>query len=223
MKCFLEVAVLVEQALVVGWRRLGVGEVGLDRVHPILQIEQRLKCAARFVEQRPAGVYEAILRKIAGQKTCRLDDRSAVGLVETGQDAQERCLTGAVRPRERDALPRGDLPRDRLEQDLVAKRLREGLQLNHEPDAVIRAHGRRFSRVSISRSYHVKRTDPPAHSPRQVVRPAARPGLSQPQRGYGGCGRVSLGSSKTPRLMASMALCLARVACNNDDNRHVGF
>jgi hypothetical protein len=64
-----------------------------------------------------------------------LDDNLAnfwpVGLVDTGQDAEQGGLSGAVRPAQADPLPIADLPGDMVEQDTVAERLVELRELDH--------------------------------------------------------------------------------------------
>ena len=55
----------------------------------------------------------------------RPDDLAAVGLVEAGQDAQQRGLAGAVGTAQPDAVAVADVPGDGVEQHAVAEALGE--------------------------------------------------------------------------------------------------
>ena len=119
----LQVAVAREHRVVLG---LGDGRVAqplLERVHFGLDGEQGRERAARFVEHRPAGMGQAVLRQVADGQRRRLEDGARVGLVEPRHHPEERRLAGAVRAAQTDALPGRDLPRDVVEQDAIAERL----------------------------------------------------------------------------------------------------
>ena len=81
-----------------------VAEPLLERVHLGLHGEQLPNALRRFVEDRAAGVGEAVLRQVADGQRGRLEDGAGVGLVEPGQHPQQRGLAGAVRAAQADAL-----------------------------------------------------------------------------------------------------------------------
>ena len=120
-----EVVVADEQrfVLAVGQRR--VGQRVFDAIDLGACLEQRAERERRLVDQRAAGVLEAVLRQVADRQPGRLDDGPGVRLVEPGQHAEQGGLAGAVRAAEADAVAVGDRPGHVVEQDAFAERLRE--------------------------------------------------------------------------------------------------
>ena len=130
-EAILQIAVAVQHRLVLGFGNRRVAEPLLERVHLGLHREQLAEGARRFVEDRAAGVGEAVLRQVADGQRRRLEDGARVGLVEPGHHLEQRRLAGAVRPAQADALAIRDLPRDVVEEDAVAEGLGEVRELDH--------------------------------------------------------------------------------------------
>ena len=121
----LQIAVAREHLVVLGLRDRGVAEPILDVVHLGFHGEQIAEGARRFVEERPAAVREAVLREVADRQRRGLEDGARVGLVEARHHLEQRRLAGAVGAAQADAFAVGDLPRDVVEEDPIAERLRQ--------------------------------------------------------------------------------------------------
>ena len=111
--------------------RAVVGEPVLERGDFGPHVEQRLERLPGFLDERPSGVVQAVLRQVADRQPRGLDDLPAVGLVEPGEHLEQRGLAGAVRPAEADAFAVVDLPADRVEEDAIAERLTQVGELDH--------------------------------------------------------------------------------------------
>jgi hypothetical protein len=116
---------------VLGLRDGLVGEPVLEQGDLVAHVEQRLEREAGLFVQRVSAVAQAVLRQVPDREAGRLDDRAAVRLVESGEHLQERRLAGPIRASQADALPIVDLPADRVEQDAIAERFRQGNELDH--------------------------------------------------------------------------------------------
>ena len=123
-----EVVVADEERFVLAIGQRRIGQRVFDAIDFGAGVEERLKRGRRFVDERAAGMVEAILREIPDGRRGRLDDQALVGVVEPGQDAQERGLAGSVRSAQADAVAVADLPGDVFEQHAFAEGLRRGLE-----------------------------------------------------------------------------------------------
>ena len=134
-EAILQLAVADQHRVVLVLRDRRVAKPVLDVVHLGLDVEQRLKRAAGFLEDRAARVRQPVLRQVADRQVGRLDDRARVRLVEAGEHLQQRGLAGAVRAAQADAVAVRDLPRDVVDQGAVAERFGEVGKLDHAAGA----------------------------------------------------------------------------------------
>ncbi len=99
-----------------------------------LQREQRAERLPRLVDERPAAVFEAVLREVPDGEVGRRDHLACVGLVEARQDLQQRRLASPVGATQPDTVTRVQLPGDIVEQHTIGKGLAESHQLQHARD-----------------------------------------------------------------------------------------
>src|SRR5262245_6703072 len=111
----------------------------LDVVHLRLDVEQRLKRAAGFVEDGPAGMGQTVLRQIADGEGGGVHDAARVGLLGASQNLQQGCLACPVRAAQTDTIPVVDLAGDVVEEGPVAEGLGEVGKLNHAAGVTISA------------------------------------------------------------------------------------
>src|SRR5262245_48524542 len=123
----------------------------LDVVHFRLDVEERLKRAARLLEHAASRMRETVLRQIADGERCGSNDAARIRLFEASQDLQQRGFASAVRPAQADAVTVVDLPGDVVEQDAVAEGLGEVGELDH-------AAGKRLTATVFSLTAFVQKT-----------------------------------------------------------------
>ena len=127
----LKLRVAREHRIVFVLRDRGITELVLDVVHLRLHVEQRLKRAACFLEDRSSRVAQAVLRQVTDREPGRLHDAARIGVFDSAQNLEEGRLSGAVRAAQADAFAVADLPRHVIEQDAVAEGFREVGKLDH--------------------------------------------------------------------------------------------
>ena len=135
----LQLAVALEHRLVLAFGNGRIAEPLFELVHLRLHAEEPFEGAARFLEQRAAGMGQAVLRQVADREGSGFEHAAAVRFVEPRHDAQQGRLSGPVRSAQSDPLARRDLPRHTVEQDAIAERLGELEKLNHSPNALAAA------------------------------------------------------------------------------------
>jgi hypothetical protein len=114
-------------AVVVG----GLREPVLYPVLLLLQRQQLLEGEDDLVVDRTAVVDDAVLGEVADGRVRGHADRSGVGLLEAREHAEQRRLARAVGARQSDPVPLLDVPRDVLEEDLLAVTLGQALDVDH--------------------------------------------------------------------------------------------
>ena len=122
LEAMLEVAVARGQRL--GRRR---GQRRRHVFHVTLERPDVREAGERFRQHRALAAGGGLLRKVADGGGARAAHAPHVGIVETGEDAAERRLAGAVGADEPDPLPLRDAPRQIAEEDLPAERLGDRL------------------------------------------------------------------------------------------------
>src|SRR5947207_5612895 len=114
MKQFVEAVVTVRELLAAGLvRGLGKRLGGAD--HIIVSGEQFVEGAASLGKEGSAWLKSRLLMKQGDAGAGVMADVTDVGLVETGENAQQRRLADAVRPDEADAFAGPKLETDFLE------------------------------------------------------------------------------------------------------------
>jgi len=121
-EAMLEVAVARGQRL--GRRR---GQRRRHVFHVTLERPDVREAGERFRQHRALAAGGGLLREVADGGGARAAHAPHVGIVETGEDAAERRLAGAVGADEPDPLPLRDAPRQIAEEDLPAERLGDRL------------------------------------------------------------------------------------------------
>ena len=116
-----------------------VGELVLEAMQLLLEREQRAEGLARLVHERPAAVFESVLREVADGEVGWRDDLARVRLVDARQDLQQRRLAGAVGATQPHTVTRVQLPGDIVEQHTIGKGLADSHQLQHAGDRSRRA------------------------------------------------------------------------------------
>src|SRR4051812_42561865 len=143
----------------------------LDVVHFGLDVEERLKRRADFLEDGAAAVTQAVLRQVPDRQRRRLDDVPGVGLVEAAEHLEQGGLAGAVRSAQADTLAVSNLPRNVVQEDAIAEGLGKVGKLNHagrEPWLPVSSqHTKRAAgslrRVARLRAPWRRRREPAAH------------------------------------------------------------
>ena len=130
-EAILQLRIARQHRLMLGLRHGGVAKAMLDVVHLRLDIEQRLKGAAGFLEDGAPRVRQSVLRQIPNGQVGRPDNGAGVRFIEPGQHLEEGGLAGAIRPAETHTIAVTDLPGDMLEQGAVTERFRQVGELDH--------------------------------------------------------------------------------------------
>jgi hypothetical protein len=94
---------------------------------------------ASSLEQRAAGMHQAVLRQVADREGSGFQHAAAVRFVQPRHDAKEGRLSGPIWSAQTHPLARRDLPRHTVEQDALAECLGELEKLNHSPNALAAA------------------------------------------------------------------------------------
>jgi hypothetical protein len=113
----------------------------LDVVHLRLDVEERLKGAARLFEHAAPRMRQPVLRQVSDGENRRSNDAARIGLFEAGKDFQQCGLARTIGSAQPDPIAVINLPRDVIEEDAVAERLGEIGKLNHAvgtPNALAR-------------------------------------------------------------------------------------